>query len=42
MKGLQKEIEAFIKKMDALKSFDDDLFIQILDKTEELQERLDS
>ena len=42
MEGLQKEIETFIKKMDALKSFDDDLFIQILDKTEELQEKLDS
>lgn len=42
MKGLQKEIETLVKKMDSLKSFDDDLFIQILDKTEELQERLDS
>ena len=42
MEGLQKEIETFIKKMDALKSFDDDLFIQILDKTEELREKLDS
>ena len=29
--------ETFIKKMDALKSFDEELFIQILDKTEELK-----
>ena len=42
MKGLKKEIEALVKKMDSLKSFDDDLFIQILDKTGELQERLHS
>jgi hypothetical protein len=42
MKGLQKEIGALVKKMDSLKSFDDDLFIEILDKTGELQERLDS
>ena len=35
-------MKTLVKKMDSLKSFDDDLFIQILDKTEELQDRLDS
>lgn len=42
MEALQKEVEAFIKKMDALKTFDDDLFIQVMDKAGELQERLGS